>query len=107
MKGINHGDLYLKQWHEQKVATEANGWRVIAKPGIVAVNHKDDERLAVCLLYPESFTKERARVKSLRFCNLLKNNLRQSASAWKNFISAPQKTYEANKFEQLPPYRKW
>jgi len=107
LAGLSDGDLYLKQWHEQPVAQDGNGWRVIAEPGIVAVKNTANGLAVVCTLDPTTFGKTRARIKALRFVNTLRSNLGEPNPAWQHLITAPGQAYEPNIWEEIPPYQHW
>ena len=107
LAGLSPADLYLKQWREQPVVCEANGWRVIAKPGIVAVKEEHGERLVVCMLDPGALGRTRARIKALRFRSILDANLGRPCPVWRRFITAPPAAYEPNKWERMPRFMNW
>jgi hypothetical protein len=107
LAGLQDGDLYLKQWQEQPVAVEANGWQVIAEPGLVAVKDTDDGSVVVCALDPDALGETRARVKALRVRTVLRANLGQAGPERARFISAPSQAYETNPWEQMPGYIDW
>ena len=107
LAGLHDGDVYMKQWHEQPVAVEANGWRVIAEPGLVAVKDAADGPLVVCTLAPETLGETRARPKALRVRTILQANLGRPRPERERFISAPTPAYEANPWEEMPGYINW
>ena len=107
LAGLGDGDLYLKLWHEGKVAREQNGWQVIAEPGLVAVKQTAKGRVVACTLDPETFGETRARLKALRFRSILRSNLGSPSISARQFIFKPPKLYEPNEWEEMPGYINW
>ncbi len=105
LAGLGPADLYFKQWIEQPVARSGDGWRVIAKPGLVAVQAK--KRLVACALDPAALGRTRARIKALRFRSVLETNAGRPHPTWRRFLTAPPRAYEPNDWERLPRFMNW
>ena len=107
LTGLDDGDVYLKQWATLSVASDENGWESLIQPGLLAAREIGAGRLLACRLDPESLGPTRARVKLLRFWNLLLANLGVERSPGPVFGAPPTPPYEDNQWEQIPPYMDW
>jgi hypothetical protein len=107
LSGLTDGDVYLKQWVTLSVACDENGWQSLVHPGLLTVKATGAGRLVACRLDPESLGQSRARVKVLRFWNLLLANLAVDRSGDLAPGAAPTRVYEDNEWEQIPPYMNW
>ena len=94
---------YLKQWQEMPAAS-GDGWQTLVEPGLVAVKPLGQGRLIACTLDLAGLEETRARVKLLRFWNVLLANLGGRSFALLDSSSA---RYEPNAWEELPPYINW
>ena len=107
LTGLSDGDLYLKQWTTIKAACPGNGWKVIAEPGVVAVKQLGRGRLVACQLDPATLGNTRARVKALRFWNVLLSNAGAERRRFASFLEPTAKCHEPNAWEQIPPFINW
>lgn len=103
LAGLSDGDVYLKQWQEMPAAS-GDGWQTLVEPGLVAVKPLGQGRLIACTLDLAGLEETRARVKLLRFWNVLLANLGGRSFALLDSSSA---RYEPNAWEELPPYINW
>jgi len=107
LSGLSDGDVYLKQWVTLPVAQDGEGWQSLVQPGLLATKTVGAGRLLACQLDPESLGQSRARVKVLRFWNLLLANLGIDRSTELFPGAAAPRVYEANEWEEIPPYMDW
>ena len=104
-EGLGPGDLYLKAWTTVQAIRAENGWRNVLTPGLVAARDLGAGRVVACQLDPRALGQTRARIKALRVWNLLLANVGAERGA--AFLTAPAGAYEANEWEQIPPYMDW
>jgi hypothetical protein len=107
LSGLTDGDVYLKQWVTLPVASDENGWESLVQPGLLSTKATGAGRFVACRLDPESLGPNRARVKVLRFWNLLLANLAVDRSADLAPGAAPTRVYEDNEWERIPRYMNW
>ncbi|MCX7047029.1 MAG: hypothetical protein NTX50_16260, partial [Candidatus Sumerlaeota bacterium] len=107
LTGLSDGDLYLKNWTTIDAATEKNGWKILAAPGILAAKSLGEGRLIAVRIDPERLGATRARVKVLRFWNILLSNLGAAREPFDHNLLPALRFYEDNPWEELPPYIDW
>ncbi len=106
--GLGDGDTFLKQNLRMLLACSGKGWKLAAKPGIVATKKHGLGRFVVCMLDPGQLKNTRGQVKIERFWNLLLYNLGIRRKGW-DFFGAQERRpcYHENKWERIPPYINW
>ncbi len=107
MGGLGDADLYLKKWTTLPAIQAANGWEILAQPGLLAVKSVGKGQIVACQLDPEKLGPSRGRIKALRFWNLLLANLKVQRDPF-GFSPGPDvKVWEKNPWEDMPPYFDW
>jgi beta-galactosidase len=103
LAGLGDGDLYLKQWREFSTLS-GDGWQTLVEPGLVAVKPLGQGQVIACSLDLAGLEKTRARVKLLRFWNILLANLGGRSLG---LLDRTLPRYEPNEWEEIPPFMNW
>lgn len=107
MTGLNHGDLYLKQWLELPSAQAGDGWVVLAAPGLIASRTLGRGRLIACELDPTALGDSRAGAKTRRVWSVLLANLGVDWPLNGGLVEPTGGLYADNPWEQMPDYILW
>jgi hypothetical protein len=106
LAGVSDADLYLKAWTELPAVAVENGWQALAEPAVVARKPFGRGQIVACLLDP-AHCGEHGRIKTLRLWNVLLANLHARRSIEGGFLQPKMRLYEANTWEEMPPYMNW
>jgi hypothetical protein len=106
LAGVSDADLYLKAWTELPAAAAQSGWQALTDPAVVARKPFGRGQFVACLLDP-AHCGEHGRIKTLRLWNVLLANLHARRSIDGGFLQPTMRLYEANTWEEMPPYMNW